>query len=291
MKSRIAFWRVTMLPVTLALLLGIPAASKSFAATSTGYVRLGNLSSIPSPVDEYVYPSGKSTAQLVYHYVAYGTVLSYEPLSAGSYVVEVRDAGASVSSKPVLTVRLTVKAGAMYTVVPLRTATEGGQLRVLDDNLPTPAGNSLVRVIIAAFGKNYTVHCSCGPGAAGNVVVNAAPGDVSIYMPIPAGTWAMTAATGGSVKASLPVTLTANTYHTVVVLDGPNNTVSILPLTDAVGAQSAVGGVGSGFGGTASHGPGSLLPWLAVVGAGVLVTLAGGLQLRRARLRRSTSGL
>jgi Domain of unknown function (DUF4397) len=280
-----------MLLVTLALVLGIPAASKSYAGTSIGYVRLGNLSSTPSPVDEYVYPSGKSTAQLVWRDVAYGTVLSYEPLSAGSYIVEVRDAGASVSSKPVLTVRLTVKAGAMYTVVPLRTATEGGQLRVLDDNLPTPSGNSLVRVIIAAFGKNYTVHCSCGPGAKGNMVVDAAPGSVSPYQQIPEGTWAVTAATGGSVKASLPVTLTANTYHTVVVLDGPNNTVSILPLTDAVGAQSAVGGVGSGFGGTASHGPGSLLPWLAVVGAGVLVTLAGGLQLRRARLRRSTSGL
>ena len=47
-----------MLLVTLALVLGIPAASMSYAATSTGYVRFGNLSSIPSPVDEYVYPSG-----------------------------------------------------------------------------------------------------------------------------------------------------------------------------------------------------------------------------------------
>ena len=290
-KSRIAFWQVTMLLLALALVLGIPAASKSYAATSTGYVRLGNLSSVPSPVDEYVYPSGKSTAQLEQHDVAYGTVLTYEPLGVGSYTVEVRHAGASVSSKPILSVGLTVKAGGMYTVVPLRTATEGGQLRVLDDNLPTPAGNSLVRVIIAAFGKSYTVHCSCAPGAAGLIAVNAAPGSVSFYMPIPVGTWSMTAATGGSVKASLPVTLTANTYHTVVVLDGPGNTVSILPLTDAVGAQSAVGGVGSGFGGTAPHGPGSPLPWLAVIGAGALVTLAGGLRLRRARLRRSTAGV
>jgi Domain of unknown function (DUF4397) len=287
-KSQIAFWRVTTLLITLALVLGMPAASKSYAA-STGYVRLGNLSAIPSPVDEYVYPSGKSIAQLVHHAVAYGTVLTYEPLSAGSYTVEVRAAGASVSSKPVLSVSLTVKAGRMYTVVPLRTVTQGGQLMVLDDNLPTPAGNSLVRVIIAAFGKHYTVHCSCAKGAAGNIVVSAAPGFVSKYEPIPVGTWNMAAATGGSVKAVLPVTLTANTYHTVVVLDGPANTVSILPLTDAIGAQSAVGGVATGFGGTAAHGPGSLLPWLAVIGAGALVTLAGGLRLRRARLRRSTS--
>jgi Domain of unknown function (DUF4397) len=288
-KARVAFWRVTRLLLTLTLMLGIPAASKSYAATSTGYVRLGNLSSIPSPVDEYVYPSGKSTAVLVRHDVAYGTVLAYEPLSAGSYTVEVRDAGASVSSKPVLSVGLTVKAGRMYTLVPLRTVTEGGHLTVLHDSLPTPAGKSLVRVIIAAFGKKYTVHCSCGPGAKGNMAVDAAPGYVSPYRHIPVGTWTMTAATGGSVKASLPITLTANTYHTLVVLDGPGNTVSILPLTDAVGAQSAVGGVGTGFGGTAPHGPGSPLLWLAVIGAGAVVTLAGGLQLRRARQRRSTA--
>jgi hypothetical protein len=277
-----------MLLVALALVLGIPAASKSYAATSTGYVRLGNLSSTPSPVDEYVYPSGTSTALLVHHDVAYGTVLTYEPLRAGSYTVEVRDAGASVSSKPVLSVGLTVKAGAMYTVVPLRTVHQGGHLKVLDDALPTPAGNSLVRVIIAAFGRNYTVHCSCAPGAKGIIASNAAPGYVSSYAHIPAGTWNMSAATGGNVKAILPVTLTANTYHTVVVLDGPSDTVSILPLTDAVGAQSAVGGIGTGFGGTASHGPGSPLPWLAVIGAGALVTLVGGLTLRRVRLRRST---
>jgi hypothetical protein len=290
-KSWIAFWRVTMSLVASALVLGIPAASKSYAAASTGYVRLGNLSATPSPVDEYVYQSGKSTARLKQLDLAYGTVLTYEPLSAGSYTVEVREAGASASSKPVLSVGLTVQAGRMYTVVPLRTVTQGGQLKVLDDNQPTPAGTSLVRVIIAAFGKRYTVHCSCGRGAAGNMVVNALPGSVSSYGQIPDGTWIVTAATGGSVKAGLPITLTANTYHTVVVLDGPSNTVSILPLTDAVGAQPAVGGVGTGFGGAAPHGPDSPLPWLAVIGAGVLVTLAGGLQLRRARLRRSTSGL
>jgi hypothetical protein len=279
-----------MLLATFALVLGIPAASQSYAATSTGYVRFGNLSSTPSPVDEYVIPSGKSTAQLVLRDIAYGTVSStYAPLSVGSYTVEVRGAGASASSKPALSVGLTVQAGRLYTVVPLRTVTQAGQVKVLDDSLPTPAGKSLVRVIIAAFGKNYTFHCSCGPGAKGNITADAAPGTVSPYAPIPTGTWTMTAATGGSVKASLPITLTANTYHTVVVLDGPNNSVSILPLTDAAGATSAVGGVSTGFGGTAPHGGGSPWPWLTVIGAGALVILAGGLQLRRAGLRRSAS--
>ena len=45
----------------------------------------------------------------------------------------------------------------------------------------------------------------------------------------------------------------------------------------------------TGFGGTAPHGPGSPIPWLAVIGAGVLLTLTGGVGLGRGRLRRLTS--
>jgi len=56
--------------------------------------------------------------------------------------------------------------------------------------------------------------------------------------PIPAGTWTMTA-TALSSSADLPVTLTADTVHTEVVVDS------------------------TGFGGTAPHGRGSPLPWLA----------------------------
>jgi hypothetical protein len=89
------------------------------------------------------------------------------------------------------------------------------------------------------------------------------------------------AATGPSAKTSLPVTLTGNTVHTEVVLDGANG-LEILNLTDAAGVgQPPVGGVATGFGGTAPHGPGSPLPWLAVIGAGALLVLTGGIWRRR----------
>ena len=292
MKSRITPRRVTLLLTFMALLFGIPAtASAASAATSTGWIRLGNLSQQPTPVDMYVYPSGSSSPQIVQRDVAYGTVLSYEPISAGTYSVKVRTAGTSPSSKPVLSASLTVEAGRTFTVVPLRTSAQGGQLKVLDDSLTTPAGKSLVRVIQAAFDqKSTTFHCSCGPGAKGNIVTNAPPSSVSAYAPIPPGTWTMTA-TGTSAKASLPITLAADAVRTEVVVDGPSG-IEILNLTDAVGAgQPPVGGVATGFGGTAPHGPGSPLPWLAAIGAGALLTLAGGLRLRRVRLRRSTSGV
>jgi hypothetical protein len=49
----------------------------------------------------------------------------------------------------------------------------------------------------------------------------------------------------------------------------------------AAGAnQPPIGGVATGFGGTAPHAPGSPLPWMAVIGAGALLTLTGGLRLR-----------
>ena len=79
-------------------------------------------------------------------------------------------------------------------------------------------------------------------------------------------------ATGPSANASLPVTLTAGTVHTEVVIDAPGGGIEIVNLTRCRGAgQPPTGGVSTGFGGTAPHGPGSPLPWLAVIGAGALL--------------------
>ena len=293
MKSRITPRKVAMLFALVALLFGVTATtSASFAATSTGWIRLGNLSAKPAPVDMYVFPSGNSTALIVQHGVAYGTVLAYESVYAGAYSVEIRPAGASATSKAAMTVSVTVQGGRSYTVVPLQTSSSGGDLKVLDDSLTTPAGKSLVRVIQASFNqKSVTFHCSCAAGAPGNIVTNASPGTVSSYTPIPPGDWTMTA-TGTSAKESLPVTLTASTVKTEVVVDGPSG-VDIVNLTDAEGTgQPPAGGVSTGFGGTAPQGAPSPLPWLAVIGAGALLSLGTGLGLRRkgARARRDVPG-
>ena len=203
MKSRTMPRRVTMVLAFLTLLFGVGAAAAvSSAAASGGWIRLGNLSENPAPVDMYVYASGNSTPQIVEHDVAYGEVLSYTPVNSGTYSVEIRDAGAAATSKPALTIGLTVQDGRSYTVVPLRTTSQTGELKVLDDSLSTPAGQSLVRVIQASFDqKSVTFHCSCGQGAKGNIVTNAPPGSVSMYATIPPGDWTMTA-TGPSAKAS-----------------------------------------------------------------------------------------
>jgi hypothetical protein len=286
MKSRIAPWRVVMLLAFLAFLFGIPAAASASAATSTGWLRLGNLSPTTSPVDVYVYPSGSSAAAIVLRDLGYGAVSGYQVVDAGGYDVKMLAAGSPASSKPVLSTSVTVQAGKSYTVAALSVTSSGGQAMVLDDSLTTPSGKSLVRVIQASLNQKVVkFYCSCG----GYITTDAKPGSVSPYAPIPANTWTMTA-TGSTAKASLPVTLTAGTVHTELVLQTSGGGIEVVNLLDAAGAnQPPVGGVGTGFGGTAPHGPGSPLPWVAVIGAGALLAMAGGLRMRNG-MRRSTAG-
>jgi hypothetical protein len=292
MKFLIRPWRSAVLLAFAALLVGIPAsASASLAATNTGYIALGNLSETPSPVDVYLYSSGSSSPLFMQHNVAYGTILQYQTVNAGNYSVKMRTAGSSASSNPVWSVSLTVKAGGTYTVAPLRTSAQAGQLTVIDNNLTTPSGKSLVRVIQADIDQGQvTFHCSCAAGAPGNITTNATPGTVSVQTPIPPGTWTMSA-TGTTGTTSLPVTLTAGTVHTEVVISAPGGGIEILNVTDAAGAGvMPTGGVSTGFGGTAPHGAGSPLPWLVLIAGGAVLVLAGGWRLRRNGLRRLASG-
>lgn len=283
MKFRGITRRITMLLAASALLLGIPAAAiahASSATTGTGWIRLAHLSPNTPAVDVYLYSFGNSNAQIVLHHVAYGTVSPYEAVQAGDYSVAMRAAGASSTSQPVLSTSVTVKAGHAYTVAGMGPES-GLRLQVMDDDLTTPPGKALVRVIQASL-KQQTVKVTCGGKT---IVPKASFASVTSYQAIPAGTWTM-AAIGGSETASQAVTLTAGTVHTLVVLDGSNG-LEMISLEDAAGAgRPPLGSAATGFGGTAPHGPGSPLPWVALIGAGMLITLVGGLRLRRSGLLR-----
>jgi hypothetical protein len=157
----------------------------------------------------------------------------------------------------------------------------GLRLQVLSDDLTTPPGKSLVRVIQASL-KQQTVKVTCGGKT---IVPKSSFASVSSYQAIPAGTWTM-AAISGNVTASQRITLAAGTVHTLVVLDGASG-LEMISLEDAAGAgKPPLGSVTTGFGGTAPHGPGSPLPWAALIGAGSLLALTGGFSLRRNGLRR-----
>ena len=272
--------RLVMLFAASALLLGLPAAASAHASSpATGWIRLAHLSPNTPAVDVYLYSFGNSNAQIVLHHVAYGTVSPYESVAAGDYSVAMRAAGASATSQPVLSTSVTIQANHAYTVAGMGPES-GLRLQVLDDDLTTPVGQSLVRVIQASL-KQHVVTVSFGSTV---LASNLSFASVSSYQAVLPGTQAVTV-TAGSSDAHSSVTLAAGTVHTLVVLDGASG-LEIVNLEDASGSgKPPAGGVTTGFGGMAPHGPGSPVPWLAVIGAGSLLALTGGLRMRRDGLR------
>ncbi len=269
-----------MLLAASALLLGIPAAATAFASSATsgtGWIRLAHLSPNTPAVDVYLYSFDNSKAMIVLHHVAYGTVSPYESVQAGDYSVAMRAAGASATSQPVLSTSVTIAAGHAYTVAGMGPES-GLRLQVLDDKLTTAPGQAEVRVIQASL-KQQEVKVTLGSTVlAGSLKF----GTVSDYQSVSPGTQTVTVSAGGT-DANSSVTLPAGTVHTLVVLDGTSG-LEIVNLEDASGSgKPPLGGVQTGFGGTAPHGPGSPVPWLVAIGAGSLLALTGGLRLRRNR--------
>jgi hypothetical protein len=269
-----------MLLATSALLLGIPAAATAFAGSATsgtGWIRLAHLSPNTPAVDVYMYSFDDSKAMIVLHHVAYGTVSPYESVRAGDYSVAMRAAGASATSQPVLSTSVTIAAGHAYTVAGMGPES-GLRLQVMDDALTTPTGQALVRVIQASL-KQQEVKVTLGSTVLSDSLKFAS---VSTYQAVAPGTVSVTVSAGAG-DANSNVTLAAGTVHTLVVLDGASG-LEVVSLEDASGSgKPPLGGVQTGFGGTAAHGPGSPVPWLVAIGAGSLLALTGGLRLRRNR--------
>jgi Domain of unknown function (DUF4397) len=271
-----------------ALCVGIPAAAASAAVASAsgsartassgvGWIRLAHLSPNTPAVDVYLYSFNDSNAMIVLKHVSYGTVSPYETVAAGDYSVAMRAAGAVASSPAVLSTSVEIAAGHAYTVAGMGPES-GLRLAVLDDQLTTPAGQSVVRVIQASLKDPMVNVTLAGAALASNLKF----GTVSSYQTVSPGDETVKVTAGGG-DVSQSVSLAAGTVHTLVVLDGTDG-LEVVNLEDAAG-NSAVpsGGVATGFGGTAPHGPPSPAPWLAVIAVGVVLALTASLRLRRPR--------
>jgi hypothetical protein len=272
--KRLIRWAALLVALP-ALLIAVPkAASASTASTGTGWIRLAHLSPNTPAVDVYLYSFGDSSAEQVIHHVAYGVVSGYQSLPAGDYTVAMRAAGAAVASKPVLSASVDIAAGGAYTVAGLGPES-GLRLQVLKDQLTTPPGKALVRVIQASLKQNKVSVTWNGSTAVNGLAF----GSVSGYQAVTPGTAALHVA-GSSENTNSTVTLAAGTVHTVVVLDGSKGLV-LDNFTDAAGSGNApAGAAATGFGGTAPRGS-SALPWMALIGGGLLLAAAGGLAAKR----------
>jgi uncharacterized protein DUF4397 len=258
---------------------GATAAAAAPAASASGWIRLAHLSPNTPAVDVYLYSFGSPQAMITLKHVGYGVVSPYEKVTSGRYTVAMRAAGAAAGSPPVLSANVRITPGGAYTVAGLGPA-KGLRLRVLTDQLTTPPGKALVRVIQASLRQHTVRVFDAGRVLAGHLAF----GKVSAYTPTRPGTTTIRVRGTGS-SASQRVTLPAGTIHTLVVLDSAGG-LSLDNLEDAAGsAVMPQGGAGTGLGGTAPGPAPSPALWLALLAAGTACAAAGGYGLRRARSR------
>src|ERR1700745_1993934 len=199
--------------VSLGTLAGTAAtASASSMSSGMGWVRCAHLSPNTAPVDIYMYSFGDPMAMDVLRHVPYGEVGMYMKMPAGKYSVAIRPAGAPASTTAVISASFMVRAGRAYTVAAMGPA-RGLRLQALNDQLTTPHGKSMIRIIQASL-KEHQVTVRTGREALARHLAFAR---VTPYGADKPGRW-MVHAVGGSETWSGKVKLTAGSIQTLVVL-------------------------------------------------------------------------
>ncbi len=260
-------------------LLGYATPASSSPVAHMGWLRLAHLSPNTPAVDVYLYSLGNPRAEVVLHHVSYGTVSPYLPAPAGTYTVAMRAAGAAASAPPVLSTGVRVRPGAAYTVAGMGPR-NGLRLVVLSDKLSAPAGHSMVRIIQASMRERLvTVRVRAQVFDRDLAFATATP-----FQSVKRGDYLVRAA-GVTESVTHRIDMVAGSIHTLVILDAPSR-LRIVNLTDAVGSRQIPSvPPGTGFGGTAPVPGSSLVPWAAVLSAGLMLIAAGLVGLRRARRR------
>ena len=254
-----------------------PAASAAPAASQDAWVRIAHLSPKAPAMDIYLYPFGEPGQQIVLRDVSYGDVSAYMAVSPGQYSVAMRGFGAPASSPPALITSFMVSARTPYTVAALG-PDPGLRVEVLKDQMATPAGKALVRVLQASL-KEHQVTVSYGSSVLARQL---AFGSATSYAAVSPGAQTVRFAATGE-HAATPVKLAADSVHTIVVLDDSSG-LKVDALLDAAGSQiMPQGGAAAGLGGTAPRLPGNPAPWLLTITAGALLASAGFTGLLRSR--------
>jgi hypothetical protein len=250
-----------------------PAASA--AAGPDGWIRIAHLSPQAPAMDMYVYPFGNPGRPLVLKDVSYGAVSAYMAVIPGQYTVAMRGFGAPATSKPALTTSFRVTARAAYTLAALG-PDPGLRTEVLKDQMTAPAGKAVVRVLQASL-RQHRVTVSYGTDVLARQL---AFGAATSYRAVSPGAQTMQFTAPGQ-HAAMPVTLAADSVHTIVVLDDSSG-LKVDAVTDAAGSKiMPKGAISAGLGGTAPRPPANPAPWLVMIAAGALLTAAGVVRLRR----------
>ena len=254
-----------------------PAASAAPAASQDAWVRIAHLSPKAPAMDMYLYPFGEPGHPTILRDVSYGDVSAYMAVGPGQYSVAMRGFGAPASSPPALITSFMVTVGTPYTVAALG-PDPGLRVEVLKDQMATPTGKALVRVVQASL-KEHLVTVSYGPDVLARQL---AFGLATPYVAVSPGTQTVQFTASGE-HAATSVRLAADTVHTIVVLDDSSG-LKVDALVDAAGSQiMPKGGAAAGFGGTAPRLPGNSALWLLTIAVGTLLTSGGFVGLLRSR--------
>ncbi len=284
-----------LVPDTTALA-ATTTSSSSPAATGSGWMRVGHFAPSEGPVTVTV------DGAVLGNSITFRTVTSYVPIPAGTHTIAVRSATGSSTARPLVSGQATVTNGGAITaaiVAASGSASSSGasgalQIQTYTDDLTAPpSGDAKVRIIHTMPGTPaVTAHLKAAP-AASTTALSSEPalsfnavgyGDASPYSVVPAGTYQLTITTvsGTPVVSGQNWPVNAGTVASIVLLQSPSGpTVEVL--SDAAGVTtSPSGAMQTGFGGTASHSGGPLVPSVAAL----TVLLFGAAALRRLRWHR-----
>lgn len=273
------------------LLVSLFSARGAAAATVPGdaWVRAAHLVPGLEAMQVTARPAAGGDPVVLAASAGYGDVAPYQRLAPGDYAVELRPAGASPTSSPVLSSTLTASAGAAYTLAGLGSL-QSPRLATLQDDLTPPApGTVNVRLLPAAStAAQVTVRAVDGPVIAQDAVFGQPTG----YATVPAGTWTLQTEAAGVAPVTTTVDLTAGGVYTLAVVDGDGG-LGVQVVTDAAGAATMpVGGAQTGGGGTAAGSDGSssspVAPAFGVAALVLLVAALGMVAVRRTTVSRSS---
>ncbi|UQX89415.1 DUF4397 domain-containing protein [Jatrophihabitans telluris] len=246
---------LTML-VTAAGVLGVAGSASAEplapAKASDAVIRAAHFSPTTPGVDVYLSPfSGSPSRQVWLSNVRYGAVSSYQALTPGVYTVAMRPAGASPTSKAVLSWTLNAKSGTAYTVAGVGAGSSVRGVVISDDLSTPPAGRGRVRVIQAAS-RAPVAKVSSTDGTV--IAPDARFATVTQYATLPAGSWQVEAVSASTptVKAVTPVSIRSGQITSILVLDGKSAGITMRTLLDSSSSGTLpIDAVPAGAGGTA----------------------------------------
>jgi hypothetical protein len=261
-----------------------PGTATAQARPGQALVRVAHFSPDASYVDIYMVSLNR---RQLFPNVFYKSVSGYWAVAAGPFTYEVRAAGATPESDPVIQVKGNLAAGQAYTVAAVGRRDRLRGLLLRDDMAPSAPGKAKVRFLDAAFDlPAVDVAVAGGPVLESRLAYPEPTG----YRQLDSGSYRVEVRRAGAdaVLVEGTVAVRPGTVTSVALLGGAGEPRELYAFGDAAGSRAApAGGIRTGAGGTAPSSRAPSAPVQPLPAAAALVALAAlvaaGTGRRRAR--------